>query len=68
MSEIKVGDKVKIIRHKDYPNEIWDKGHFAIGSVHTVKGIDLHDHLGVYLRDEEGDDYLILWAEIEKVQ
>lgn len=67
MSLPAIGDFVRIIRHKDNPNEIYDKRHFAIGTVHEVKDVD-PDKYGVYLSDEQGDDYLILWAEIEQVQ
>lgn len=66
MSLPATGDLVRIIRHKDNPNEIYDKRHFAIGSVHVVRDIERGGH-GVYLPDEDGDDYLILWAEIERV-
>lgn len=67
MSLPAIGDKVRIIRHKDTPNEIHDKQHFAIGSVHVVRDI-AREGYGVYLPDEDGDDYLILFSEIEKTQ
>lgn len=73
MGEIKVGDLVKIIRHGDVPNEIQPQHliHFAVGSTHIVRDIAEEDYSaypGVYLLDDDGDNYLILHSEIEKVQ
>lgn len=57
--------KVKVIRHGTYPNEIADKeDHFAIGTVHEVIG---EDPKGVYLPDIHGNEYLLMWDEVEEV-
>lgn len=39
MSEIQVGDMVRIVRYVDNPNPVYDQKHFAIGSMHIVKAV-----------------------------
>lgn len=68
MSEYSIGDSVRIIHHGNKPNEIHDKKHFAIGSIHVVKGeYEVHPYPGVYLLDADKDLYFIHCDEIEKV-
>ena len=69
MSEIQVGDMVRIVRYIDNPNPVYDQKHFAIGSVHIVKAV-VDDPLcgpSVGLMDKDHDEYLLRLDEVEKV-
>lgn len=68
MSEIQVGDMVRIARHLDEPNPIFDRVHFAIGTMHIVKQVfseDGFDWVGIL--DPDKDVYGIRLEEVEKV-
>lgn len=70
MSEYSIGDSVRIIHHGDIPNEIQPQHliHFAVGSTHIVRDLATDvPYPGVYILDDDGDNYLILFSEIEKV-
>lgn len=56
---------VGIFCHERYPNEVADKVHFDIGTVHEVMDQDAD---GVYLPDANGDPYFFSWNEVTELQ